>query len=423
MPRPDSPLRHRPYRWLLAGATVNHLGNGIAPVALAFAVLDLGGSATDLGIVVGLYALADVAAVLLGGVLGDRLPRRLVMQAASAAAAVAQGLAAASLIGGWSTIPLLAAIGMVNGALGALGAPSSSAITPQTVPAALLRSAIAWRRLGQNLAQIVGFGAAGLVVAGFGSGWALAIDAATFAVAAACFALVQVPDAPAPARTGLLGEVREGLHEVLRHTWLWLLIGQALLYHLFFGGAQAVLGPIVVGEALGRPAWGLALSMSMAGFVVGGLVTLRWKPRRALFVGTCFLALTACFPAAMAFAHALPIILAGAFLYGFGLEIFSVGWDLSIQENVAPDKLSRVYAFDMIGSFLARPAGLALTGPVATLVGFRAWLAVVAGVILVSTLAALTSGEVRRLERRDGAGDDDGGLPAAPARVEVPAGS
>src|ERR671916_3287562 len=99
MRRTDSPLRHRPYRWLVVGASINTLGNGIAPVALAFAVLDLGGGATDLGIVVGLYALADVAAVLLGGVLGDRLPRRLVMQAAAAAAAVAQGIAAAALIG------------------------------------------------------------------------------------------------------------------------------------------------------------------------------------------------------------------------------------------------------------------------------------------------------------------------------------
>jgi predicted MFS family arabinose efflux permease len=256
------------------------------------------------------------------------------------------------------------------------------------------------------------------VVAGLGSGWALAMDAATFAVAAACFALVQVPDVPATARRGLLGEVRDGLAEVLRHTWLWLLIGQALLYHLFFGGAHGVLGPIVVGDTLGRPAWGFALSTTMVGFVVGGLVTLRWKPRRALFVGTCFLALTACFPAAMAFADSLPIVLAGAFLYGFGLEIFSVGWDLSIQENVAPDKLSRVYAFDMIGSYLARPAGLALTGPVATLVGFRAWLAVVAAVIVVSTVAVLSSRDVRRLERRQGELD----APAAPVRVEVPAG-
>jgi MFS family permease len=107
-PALDHPLRHASYRWLLSGVAVNSLGNGIAPVALAFAVLDLGGDASDLGVVVGLYALADVASVLFGGVLGDRLPRTVMMQGSSALAAVAQGLVAASLVGGWSSIPLLA---------------------------------------------------------------------------------------------------------------------------------------------------------------------------------------------------------------------------------------------------------------------------------------------------------------------------
>ena len=397
----DHPLRHTSYRWLLSGVAVNSLGNGIAPVALAFAVLDLGGDASDLGVVVGLYALADVASVLFGGVLGDRLPRTVMMQGSSALAAVAQGLVAASLVGGWSSIPLLAALGMVNGALGALGGPSSSAITQQTVPAELLRTAITWRRISQNVAVIVGSGTAGLLVAGAGSGWALAVDAFTFAFAASCYRLVQVAPLVVPAERGsMLADVREGFAEVMRHTWLWLLILQALLYHLFYGGAQGVLGPIVVGDSLGRPAWGWALSTMMLGFVVGGLVTLRWKPRRALYVGTWFLALTAAFPIAMALSDSLAVVLVGAFLHGFGLEIFSVGWDLSIQEQVAPDKLARVYSFDMIGSFIARPVGLALTGPVAELVGFRTWLLVVGAVIVVSVLVALTSRDVRRLERR-----------------------
>ena len=198
----------------------------------------------------------------------------------------------------------------------------------------------------------------------------------------------------------MLADVREGFAEVMRHTWLWLLILQALLYHLFYGGAQGVLGPIVVGDSLGRPAWGWALSTMMLGFVVGGLVTLRWKPRRALYVGTWFLALTAAFPVAMALSDSLAVVLVGAFLHGFGLEIFSVGWDLSIQEQVAPEKLARVYSFDMIGSFIARPVGLALTGPVAELVGFRTWLLVVGAVIVVSVLVALTSRDVRSLERK-----------------------
>src|SRR3954468_12557285 len=106
--RPDHPLQHAPFRWLVSGTTINLLGSGIAPVALAFAVLDLGGGASQLGLVVGLYALADVGAVLFGGVLGDRLPRTVMMQGTSAAAAVVQAVGALSLIGGWARTPLLA---------------------------------------------------------------------------------------------------------------------------------------------------------------------------------------------------------------------------------------------------------------------------------------------------------------------------
>jgi MFS family permease len=400
--RGDHPLHHAPFRWLLTGTTVNLLGSGIAPVALAFAVLDLGGGASELGLVVGLYALADVGAVLFGGVLGDRLPRTVMMQGSSAAAAVVQGLVALSLIGGWSSIPLLAGLGMLNGCLSALGSPSSSAITQQTVPPELLQRAISWRRIAQNVAMIIGNGIAGLLVVWVGSGWALAFDALTFAVAAALFTRIDVAPVAAPAaREGLWGDVASGFREVMRHTWLWLLILQALLYHLFYGGAQSVLGPIVVGDGLGRPAWGWALSTMMLGFVVGGLVTLRWRPRHALFVGTCFLGLTAAFPLAMAWSDSLAVVLLGAWLHGFGLEIFSVGWDLSIQEQVEPDKLARVYSFDMIGSFIARPVGLVLTGPMAALVGAQAWLTVVGVVILGSVLVALTSRDVRRLERKE----------------------
>ena len=404
--RGDHPLHHAPFRWLVTGTTINLLGSGIAPVALAFAVLDLGGGASELGLVVGLYALADVGAVLFGGVLGDRLPRTVMMEGSAAAAAVAQGLVALSLIGGWSSIPLLAGLGMLNGCLSALGSPSSSAITQQTVPAELLQRAISWRRIAQNVAMIIGTGIAGLLVVWVGSGWALAFDALTFAVAAALFTRIDVAPVTAPgAREGVWGDVASGFREVMRHTWLWLLILQALLYHLFYGGAQSVLGPIVVGDGLGRPAWGWALSTMMLGFVVGGLVTLRWRPRHALFVGTCFLGLTAAFPLAMAWSDSLTVVLLGAWLHGFGLEIFSVGWDLSIQEQVEPDKLARVYSFDMIGSFIARPIGLVLTGPMAAVFGDQAWLTVVGAVILGSVLVALTSRDVRRLERKEPAAE------------------
>jgi len=415
MPRPDSPLRHSAFRWLLAGTTVNSLGNMIAPVAIAFAVLDLGGSATELGAVVGVYALADVLAVLWGGVLGDRLPRAVMMQGANAAAALVQGLVALTLITDHGSLWLLAAGGALNGALGSLAGPSTQAVTKQTVPEHSLRQAIALRRLSQNGSMIVGAAVAGLLVSWIGTGGALAIDAATFLVAALCFTRVRVPALPAVVRSNAFAEAREGFREVMRHSWLWSLIAMALVYHLFYGGAQGVLGPIVVGDHIGRAAWGYALSAMMIGFVVGGLLSLVWKPRRALLVGELFLVLTVCFPLAMAVSDNVWVVLAGAFLHGFGLEIFSVGWDLSIQENVPEHMLARVYSFDQLGSFIARPLGLAVTGPLASALGEREWLLVVAGAMAFAEIAPFLIRDVRRLERHPvaeeaaAAAEDSGG--------------
>jgi hypothetical protein len=211
---------------------------------------------------------------------------------------------------------------------------------------------------------------------------------------------MRVPQTLTPSGASMLADLGEGFREVLRHSWLWFLILQALLYHLFFGGAQSVLGPIVVSDGLNRQAWGFALSALMAGFVVGGLLCLRWRPVHSLRAGVLALSLTGLFPLAMALPPNLVVLLAGAFLHGFGLQIFSVFWESSINAEVAPEKLARVHAFDVVGSFVARPIGLALTGPVAMAVGYSTWLVVVALVVSGSSLLALTFGGVRRLEAR-----------------------
>lgn len=395
------PLRHRNFRLLVAGVATSSLGNAIYPVALALAVLELGGSAAELGLVVAAFALADVVTVLFGGVLGDRVSRKLLMQGSAAACALVQGLLATFLIAGWATVPMLAVFGMGTGCLSALSGPSSNAMTRLTVPAEELPPAIALRRIAHTSVMIVGFALGGVVVAATAPGWAIAVDAATYVGASVCFARLRVPQARAEASgASMLADIGVGFREVLSHTWLWLLIGQALLYHLFYGGAQGVLGPIVVEDAFGIAAWGWALGALMAGFVVGGLVSLVWRPRHGLRIGTVLLALTAAFPLAMATSDTLPLILLGAFLHGFGLEIFSVNWDLSIQQNIPDDKLARVYSFDLVGSFVARPLGLAFTGPVAEAIGFDRWLLIVAAVMGGSALIALISRDVRGLERQ-----------------------
>jgi MFS family permease len=397
--RPQGPLRHRDFRLLLGGASVSAFGNAITPIALAFAVLDLGGSASELGLVVAAFAAAEVVTTLLGGVLGDRVSRKVMMEGSAAASAVVEVGMALVLITGVATIPLLTVLGMVTGVLSALNQPSAQAMTRLVVPAEDLSGAVAVRALGQQMGAVVGSVAGGVLVAVSSAGWAVMVDAATFAFAALCYSRLHVAHTrPEGVRTSMLADLGEGAREVLRHTWLWLLIGQALVYHLFYGGAQNVLGPVVVGEGISRGAWGLALGAMMTGFVAGGLVCLRWRPRRALFAGAVMLTFTCLFPLAMALSDQVAVILLGAFLHGLGLSIFSVFWDLSIQQNIPEDKLARVYSFDLVGSFVARPLGLALTGPVAEAVGVRTWLLVVAGALAVVEVAALFSRDVQRLE-------------------------
>lgn len=394
-----SPWQALPFRLLTTGMAISTFGNAITPVAIAFAVLSLGGSAIQLGLVVAAYAAAEVATILVGGVLGDRLPRAVIVRGTALVSAAIQGLLGLSLVQGWSSIGLIAALSALSGIVGSLATPSSAAMTQQTVPDYLLQRAITIRRFTGNTASVVGFGVGGMLVAACGPGWAILIDAATFLVAGILLAFVSLPAPGAQPGRSFVADAIIGAREVLRHTWLWVLIGVALVYHLFYGGAQGVLGPIVVQQGYGEAAWGWALAVLMVGFMAGGLVTLRWLPRRALFVGTVFLTLAAAFPAALAANLNLGLVLLGAFLHGFGLEIFSVAWDLSIQENVDPDKLARVYGFDVLGSFVARPVGLALTGPIAQVTGYSTWLWVVAGAIVVVTLLSLTVSSVRQLER------------------------
>ncbi|WP_435770332.1 MFS transporter [Nocardioides sp. SYSU DS0651] len=399
-PAPPSPLASPPFRYLVGGLVVSGLGSAMTPVALAFAVLGLGGSATDLGLVVAAFAAAEVITTLYGGVLGDRLPRQLLLQGSAAATCVSQSICAAVLITGHGSLWFLTLIGVVNGCLGALSRPASAALTRLTVTPAQLARAVALRSLANESAYAVGFALAGIVVAVAGPGWAIAVDAASYGAAAVLFSLIRVEGSVRGERQRIGAELAAGAREVLRHTWLWLLIGQALLYHLLYSGVQGVLGPILVGEEWGEEAWGWSLSALMAGFVVGGLVALRWRPRHLLRWGVVVLSLTAAFPLAMALSPSLPLVLAGAAAHGIGLQLFSVSWDLAIQENVAEEMLARVYSFDLAGSFVCRPIGLVLTGPVSAAVGMDRWLVVVAAVMGLSALAALAAPSVRQLTRR-----------------------
>lgn len=392
-------LRHARFRWLAAARTTGFLGNAVAPIALAFAVLDLNGSVSDLGIVVGARSIAQVVLLLAGGVLADRLPRAVLLQGSSIAAAATSALMAAAVLTGFASVPLLAAIGLVNGAVAAVAQPAAYSITPETVPADLLQPANAILRIGTNSAAITGASLGGLLAATAGPGWAMVVIAVVFAAEAWCYARVGGVRVDRP-RANPLAELREGWSEFVSRRWVWIVVLQFMLVNAAVVGGMQVLGPTVADETFGRAAWGLALACQTAGAVVGGLVAARWLPRRALLFGVAMVMVEAAPLLALGVAPHLAVLLPAMFLCGMAIEQFVLAWDLSLQEHVPGEKLARVYSYDMLGSYVAMPAGQLAIGPVAVAAGPEATLVGCAVLIVVVTGAALTSREVRTLSRR-----------------------
>lgn len=395
------PLAERNFTLLFLARSASLLGSAIAPIALAFAVLDeLDGSPTDLGLVLAAASVPQIAFLLVGGVWADRLRRNRLLVATDLVMFGAQAVLAALLLAGTVELWHVIALQAVRGSAQAFFFPASTGIVPQVVSETRLQQANALLRLSLSASSVLGAAAGGALVVLFGPAWALAFDAATFLVSAALIWEIDVAhDATLPVRN-FLGELREGWQEFSSRTWLWVIVVAATLGNMVSNGSFAVLGPVVADRSLGGAgAWGLILAGFGAGFVAGGLVMLRVQPERPLLVACAALLLTVPTFPLLALEAPLAVLMVGGFFSGFGIEVFSVLWDTALQQHVPRERLSRVSAYDYVGSFVAVPVGLAVVGPVADRVGTAETLWAAGAIMLTTVLAQLLVPDIRRLRR------------------------
>jgi len=391
------PLSFPAFRFLLFGRLADNIANAVASLALVFAVLDLGGTPSQLGLVLACRTVPLILLILFGGVIADRLPRHLVLIVGNTVSALTQALVAVLLLTGSADLWTIAAIEAVNGSAGAFLFPAASGLTPQTVPAAHLQPANALLRLTHNMSFITGAAGGGLLVAAAGSGWAFAVDAALYAASAVLLSRIRLPRSERLATTNVLQELREGWTEFRCRTWVWVIV----VVFSFVNAAQAAgfstLGPVVADETIGRAAWGFVLASLTAGMFAGGLLALRGRWQRPLYVGTACILLEVPLLLVLGLEPTLVLLLTTAFFAGLGMETFTVAWDVSMQSNIPEDKLSRVYAYDWFGSLVFIPVGQTLAGPVSAVVGVPRTIVGSGLVVLVATLVALTVPSVRHL--------------------------
>ena len=385
------------FRLLYAAQSISSLGDRLVPVALAFAVLNLTGSVTSLGVVLAAQTVPLVAFVLVGGVWADRFSRRRVMVTSDLVRSIAQAASAALLLTGSARLWELVVLQAVYGTARAFFDPAALAVIPQTVDADQLQRANTLIALSQNIAAVAGPAVAGVIVAAAEPGWGLAFDALTFLGSAACVRAMPVI-LPAPRTpTTMLQELRGGWHAFRARRWLWITVSCFTLYIGMGWAPWQVLGPQVARLSLGGPgAWAAIVVALGVGSIAGGLVALRARPRHPLRMAFAVFVVITPLLFGLVAAHApLPVILAAALIDGASGTMFNTFWFTAVQSDVPADELARVFSWDYLGSVVILPVGQALSGPVGGLLGLSTTLYVAAGVSLVLFALGLAAPSVR----------------------------
>jgi len=391
LPKSLAALRERNYRLLFFGQVASVVGDNMTPVALSFAILDRSGNARQVGVVLGASTVAMIVFLLGGGIIADRIPRRLVMLSSDVLRFLAQSLTAALLIDGHWHLWQLVALQVVWGAAAAFFFPAMTGLVPEVVSQHRLQQANALQNLSWSIGAVAGPGLAGLLVATTGAGAAVAVDAATFLVSAGTLFRLRLPARTARnGRSTALGDLRDGWRLFRSKTWLWVIVLQFSLWHMLVYAPVIVLGAVVAKEHLGgAAAWGTILAVFGIGSVLGGVVALHVRPRRPLLVATLCTLGFAPTPALLAAVAPVPVIAAGALLGGAGFAMFGTLWDTTLQREIPREMLSRVSSYDWLGSLALLPVGYALAGPIAATLGVSTTLWLATGWLVATTLGVL----------------------------------
>ena len=393
-------FRHRDFRLLLCGQAASTIGDRIVFVALALYVTELG-SPSDVGIVLACHAVPLVAFLLIGGVWADRLPRHRVMVVTDLIRFALHALLAVLIFTGTVEIWMIALIEAGFGTAEAFFRPAYTGLVPQTVPEQEIQPAKAAFGTVETVAEFVGPALATALVLLVGPGSAFAIDAATFVVSAAFLVQMRPRERGAAGeRTTVLTELREGWSQVRSRTWVWAIILVFSIGLLTGFGPYMTLGPTISIEHWDtRAVYGIVASVMGAGTIVGALIGFRWRPRHPMRTG---LLLALPWPVSFgAFALGLPVplLVVIAFGAGVGVMLFGIFWETALAERVPPHVLSRVTAYDWMGSLALLPIGYVLAGPLGEALGASDVVAVGSAIALAALLCAFLVKDVRQLER------------------------
>lgn len=402
-------LKDRGVRRIVAAEWFSLIGDFMVLAAMPFAVLSLGGSPAWVGGVLAAQGLSLVVFLPIGGIMGDKYPRRTVMVSADLLRLCSQAVLAALLLTGNASLGVLLVAQVIHGIGTGLFMPAASAVVPDVVRGESVQGTVALKVMVRSGAMGLGPFLGATAVAVSGAGLAMAVDASTFAVSAACLKSLDVGDierAQEAAKGWLEGfrawgrQLREGWRDFWALRWMrWTTIQFALVNAVVIAPFY-VFGPTASEQSFdGAGSWARILIGLAAGLFVGSCIAMKWRPERPLLGATVVFSLWATPLVALASGVGLEYVVAAAIMGGIGMALFLVLWETTVQTQVRKDVRSRVSSIEQVVSLALVPLGYGLGGWMQEGIGTRSGLLIGATVLIVASLVVAAAPSVRRLKR------------------------
>ncbi len=407
LPRALTPFRHPAYRRLGGALVLTSFGSGVWVVALVWEVIRIGGGASALSVVSTAGAIGVLLPALLGGVVADRVPQKLILAVTTSVELAGMTIVAVLSFADLTQLWHLAVVAFTAGMALAFYYPAYSAWLPALVPEEDLLAVNGFEGMVRpTIGQAAGPAVAGLVVGAASSSAAVSVAAAAYLGGLLVLLLVpltavrrDLPTPDAEARGGVghavataLADMREGFVYMVRTPWLLATLLFASVMVLVMMGPLEVLVPFLIKDELGGGPGDHALVM--AGFGIGGavgsMVTGSLPMPRRYLTWMNLMWGVGCLPfLAIGFATAVWQVVAAAFVLGALFSAPMVIWGTLLQRRVPPELLGRVASLDFFVSISLMPISMAIAGPVAGLIGLEATFAIAALVPGVAAAVAI----------------------------------
>ncbi|WP_188196647.1 MFS transporter [Nonomuraea sp. SYSU D8015] len=390
--------RYRRYALARLSSTI---GTTVAPLGVAFAIIETGGGAAALGLVLTSGLVIFIGVTPVAGVVADRLPRLSIIVVCQLVCGVAQLLSAALVLTEAATAWSLAGLAMLISAAEAFFQPAAKGLVPQLVPPGpMLSHANALLQIFSNAVAIIGPGLAGLVIAWTSPGMIIAWDGLTFLVSAAVFLTLRLPPTPRHQRQGFMTDLAEGWSAFTSRPWLLALTLLSALTSASWAAGITLIGPLYATRYLDGPtSWGLVLSAVGTGLACGSITSLLFPPARIGLLMCATPIPEALLLTSMATNAPLPALIGAGALTGAAGTLQLITWTSYLQEVIPTEQLSRIVATTATIGTLLVPVSYATAGPLADAVGVRVVLAGCAALVVAGAAAAFCVRDVRRLAR------------------------